>query len=60
MWSYPGQIPLSGSKVKHVAEAVEPLEFDRIYGGWWDFHIEESARVILARSIQRYLAAICD
>jgi hypothetical protein len=33
MWSYPGLIPLSASKVKQVAEAVDPLAFDRIYGG---------------------------
>jgi hypothetical protein len=36
---------MSASKVKQIEEAVDPLEFDRIYGAWWDLHIEESAKV---------------
>jgi hypothetical protein len=58
MWSYPGLIPLSSSQVERVAGAVESLEFDRIYGAWWDLHIEKDAKAILARSVERYIAAI--
>jgi hypothetical protein len=60
MWSYPGLIPLSASKVKQIEEAVEPVEFDRIFGAWWDLHIEESAKVVLAGSVRWYLAALHD
>jgi hypothetical protein len=51
---------MSASKVKQIEEAVDPLEFDRIYGAWWDLHIEESAKVVLAGSARRYLAALHD
>ena len=34
MYSYPNLIPLPASKVRYIAEAVEPFEFDRIYGAW--------------------------
>jgi hypothetical protein len=46
--------------VKQVAEAVDPLAFDRIYGAWWDLHIEVNAKVILARSVERYLTALSE
>jgi glyoxylase-like metal-dependent hydrolase (beta-lactamase superfamily II) len=60
MWSYPGLIPLAANKVRRVAEAVESMQFDRIYGAWWDRHIEEGAKEVLARSVQRYLEALRD
>jgi hypothetical protein len=60
MWSYPGLIPLPAGKIKQLAGAVESLEFDRIYGAWWDLHIEKDAKVVLAQSVRRYLAAISE
>jgi hypothetical protein len=60
MWSYPGLIPLSSSKVRHIAKALEPFAFDRIYGAWWDLHIERDAKAILGQSVNRYLEAIAD
>lgn len=37
MYSYPNLIPLPNSKVRRIVAAVEPFEFDRIYGAWWQY-----------------------
>ena len=55
MRSYPNFIPLSAATVRAIARAVEPLEFERIYGGWWDRVIERDGRGALARSADRYI-----
>ena len=34
MYSYVNLIPLPPSKVRHLVEAVEPYDFDRIYSPW--------------------------
>ncbi|MBA3258988.1 MAG: MBL fold metallo-hydrolase, partial [Gemmatimonadales bacterium] len=35
MYSYPNLIPLSASAVTRIVAALEPFEFERIYGGWF-------------------------
>src|SRR5207249_3367949 len=35
MYSYPNLIPLSAAAVRRIVDAVEPFEFERLYGGWW-------------------------
>src|SRR5262245_103757 len=35
MYSYPMLIPLPAREVEHIAAALEPYAFDRIYGAWW-------------------------
>ncbi len=57
MYSYPNMIPLNRRAVQRILAAVEPFAFERIYGGWWDYHVED-ARQALARSAERYLRAI--
>jgi hypothetical protein len=37
---------------------VEPFAFDRIYGAWWDRVVAADAKAAVARSAQRYVAAI--
>jgi len=37
---------------------VAPFRYDRIYGAWWDRHIESDAPAAVARSLERYVAAI--
>ena len=34
MWSYPNMIPLSAAKVRRIAEILEPLAFDAVYGAF--------------------------
>ena len=55
MYSYPNMIPLSAPKVRQVAAAVEPYQFDRIYGGWWDAIVPEGGNAVVARSAARYI-----
>lgn len=58
MYSYPNLIPLPVAAVRRVAAAVAPYRFDRIYGAWWDRVIEHDAQAAVARSAERYIAAI--
>jgi glyoxylase-like metal-dependent hydrolase (beta-lactamase superfamily II) len=58
MYSYPDLIPLPASAVRRIVAAVEPFQFDRIYGGWWDRVVATDAKAAVARSAERYIAAI--
>jgi hypothetical protein len=58
MRSYPNYIPLNAAAVKGIAAAVAPLQFDRIYGGWWGRNIEARAKQAFDASVARYLSAI--
>ena len=58
MYSYPNMIPLNQRAIERIVAAVEPFEFDCIYGGWWDFHVASDAKSAVKRSAERYLRAI--
>ncbi len=58
MYAYPNFIPLSASKVRGVVASVEPFAFDRIYGGSSWARIEQGAKGVITRSMQRYLHAL--
>ena len=58
MYSYPNYIPLGAPDVERITRAVEPLAFDRLYGAWWDRHIDRGAKEAFTRSVERYLARI--
>jgi glyoxylase-like metal-dependent hydrolase (beta-lactamase superfamily II) len=58
MYSYPMLIPLPAREVEHIASALEPYEFERIYGAWWGRVIPANAKDVVARSAARYVAAI--
>jgi hypothetical protein len=55
MYSYPNYIPLSAREVERIVEALEPFEFDRIYGAWWDRNVESGAKEAVRRSAARYI-----
>ena len=57
MYSYPNMIPLNKAAVERIVHAVEPFEFERIYGGWWDYHVLD-AKSAVKRSAERYIKAI--
>jgi glyoxylase-like metal-dependent hydrolase (beta-lactamase superfamily II) len=59
MYSYPNMIPLNRRTIERIVNAVEPYEFERIYGGWWDFHVMD-AKAALTRSAERYIRAISE
>lgn len=58
MYSYPNLIPLSAQTVRRIVAAVEPFEFDRIYGAWWGKIVRREAKSAVRRSADRYVRAI--
>ena len=57
-WSYPNYVPLHASAIERVVKAVEPFEYDRVYGAFWDMVIEREGQAVVRRSAERYLRAI--
>lgn len=58
MYSYPNMIPLNARAIQRIVQSVEPFEFDRIYGGWWDSIMDTNAKAAVKRSAERYIKAI--
>jgi hypothetical protein len=58
MYSYPNLIPLPAACVEHIAAAVAPYRFDRIYGAWWPRVIPSDAYEAVQRSARRYVQAL--
>jgi hypothetical protein len=58
MWSYPNLIPLPAAEVQRMRGLLETLDFDRVYGAWWDRVIPEDAKAKVLRSADRYLDAL--
>jgi glyoxylase-like metal-dependent hydrolase (beta-lactamase superfamily II) len=58
MYSYPNLIPLNASAVQRIVDAVEPLEFDRIYSSWVERVVRGDAKGAVRQSAERYLRAI--
>ncbi len=55
MRSYPNLIPLPAPEIRRIVSAVEPYEFERIYGGWWDRITPRDGKAAVKRSARRYL-----
>lgn len=60
MYSYPNLIPLPASTVRRIVAAVEPFEFERIYGAWWGKVLFTDAKEAVKRSAERYIRAISE
>lgn len=58
MYSYPNYIPLSAAKVEQVVRAVQPFEYEKVYGAFWDTVIDRDGKAAIARSAERYRRAI--
>jgi len=58
MYGYPTLIPLPAREVERIAAALEPYEFDRIYGAWWPAVVREDGKAVVRRSAERYVRAI--
>src|SRR5687767_10492206 len=50
MWSYPNLVPLPDAEVQRIAAAVEPFDFDAIYGAWWGRLIPAGGKDVVRRS----------
>jgi glyoxylase-like metal-dependent hydrolase (beta-lactamase superfamily II) len=55
IWSAPNRLPLPEEAVRAVVRAVQPYQFDRIYGGWWEPVLRTGARRTLESSADRYI-----
>jgi glyoxylase-like metal-dependent hydrolase (beta-lactamase superfamily II) len=60
MYSYPNYIPLNAGTVRDIVAAVEPYDFDQIYGAWFGQNILKNAKQALRYSADRYIAALTD
>ena len=60
MYSFPNYIPVNAGTVRRIVAAVEPFEFDQIYGAWFGQNILSNAKQSLHYSADRYIAAIAD
>ncbi len=58
MWSYPNLIPLPAREIERMRGVLETLEFDRVYGAWWERVMLGDAKAKVLRSADRYLAAV--
>jgi hypothetical protein len=58
MYSYPNYVPLSAASVDRIVQAVEPFEYEKAYGAFWDAVIVQDGKAAVARSAERYLRAI--
>jgi hypothetical protein len=58
MYSYPNLIPLPATEVQRIRDRVEPLQFETLYGAWFDRIITHDARESVLRSAERYISAL--
>jgi hypothetical protein len=60
MRSYPNLIPLPATKVEAMTAALEPFEFDRVYGAWFGRVIDSDGHDAVRRSAERYVRAVTE
>lgn len=60
MRSYPNLIPLPAAKVEEMVGALEPFEFDRLYGAWFGRVVDAGAHDAARRSAARYVSAVTE
>ncbi|HEY1456694.1 MAG TPA: MBL fold metallo-hydrolase [Candidatus Dormibacteraeota bacterium] len=58
MYSFPNHIPLPAAEVDRIVASIEPYQFDRIYGAWWDRNVTSDAKAAVHRSANRYKRAL--
>jgi len=58
MYSYPNLIPLPAATVERIVAALEPFDFDRIYGAWWGRVVASDGKGAVKRSAERYVRAL--
>jgi glyoxylase-like metal-dependent hydrolase (beta-lactamase superfamily II) len=58
MYSYPNLIPLPASEVRRMRDKVESLEFERLYGAWFERIVMQDAHAAVLRSADRYIRAL--
>lgn len=59
MYSYPNLIPLPRPAIERILRALEPFEFERVYGAFGR-HVLADGKGAVERSAERYLRAISE
>ena len=59
MYSYPNLIPLPRPAIERIVRALEPFEFERVYGAFGRHVLADGKRAV-ERSAERYVRAITD
>jgi hypothetical protein len=49
---------LPASTVERIVKAVEPFQYDRVYGAFWDMVIDRDGAAGVKKSAERYSKAI--
>ena len=55
MRSYPNLIPLGPSAIKEILTKLEPYQYDRVYGAWWQRNVDRGGQRALTESAERYI-----
>ncbi|MDB5591516.1 MBL fold metallo-hydrolase [Enterovirga sp.] len=58
MRSYPNFIPVNAGAVRRIAASLAPFRYGRVHGAFRGRSIAEDGEAVVARSVERYLAAI--
>jgi len=58
MYSYPNLIPLPASEVQRIRDMIEPYQFERLYGAWFEREVKHDAHEAVMRSADRYIRAL--
>jgi hypothetical protein len=54
MRSYPMLLPLSETLLAGLLAAIDDLEYDRMYGAWWESVIDSNAKQVVSESAELY------
>jgi len=60
MYSYPNHIPERPRTIRRALSLIEPLRFDRVYGGWWRRVVAADGAAAVRRSAERYFRFALD
>ena len=58
MYSYPNLIPLPAAEVQRIRDMIEPYQFERLYGAWFERVVMQDAHDAVMRSADRYIRAL--
>ncbi|WP_198378089.1 MBL fold metallo-hydrolase [Neoroseomonas rubea] len=58
MWSFPNWVPLPAADVARMGAVLEALDFDAVYGAWWDRVIPAGGKDAVRASVARYIRAV--
>ncbi|MBP0466806.1 MBL fold metallo-hydrolase [Roseomonas sp. PWR1] len=58
MWSFPNWVPLPAADVARMGAVLDALDFDAVYGAWWDRVIPTGGKEAVRASVARYIRAV--